>query len=634
MSQAGARSKRVRGAHLAGDPQGDALPLALRGTTSTGEAALRRKTAHGFLPGTATHHATHTRTVHETDVDVAYMVRLRDLYFKNAALQAARRMIHSHVLSGGLRLCRNGEDVPMTDEFTAHLNEHYLPFAHDCIDSIILYGLVVVGFDTPTRYGRVIAPPPIDDPYGVDGAQSRYGPGSAGAAERTQFGISVPKFQDTELDSLRRSNGDATDALNDHERVLVKEAVVKDGSREVDSAVPTGSTRDGKSTRSRKHIASRDVVPVVPKLGTYSLKFSHTGHTGYNFAYRVYNSLHGQEEDPDALVMVSSAPDERGRVNSQISSVFEIGTTIDMLTQLALQCETVRTQATMVTQRKETVNAAAVTGADMYFDSFGEQQVRKEREEMNMEATRQLQQMQQLTKLLNDVGTRIPNQVPGAGMSGGQGNHAQLMAQLDQRLYALPYGQELVNPQLPEARNDLDKLIRICTEFMCSAVGVPSSLIFETSHSSHDQSNNQVNLMNSTVSELRTQVDKTLTAAFDTIYGSVSANGRTELKTATRLVSVNAEITDAFEKGLMGWEEASPLIMESFGLSQPQIAVALKRRAQEQARQRQVEEDDKRRAEEDHKQSIKRGDAEIAKIRKEAANVGTSQDAGGSSASA
>ena len=100
----------------------------------------RRERAFGFVPSTAIHRASHSRTVSETPVDAEYMRRLKLLYFRNPALQAARRMIHSQVLSNGLRLVRDGKPVKTTPHFQRHLDTHYLRFAHQCVDSIILYG--------------------------------------------------------------------------------------------------------------------------------------------------------------------------------------------------------------------------------------------------------------------------------------------------------------------------------------------------------------------------------------------------------------------------------------------------------------------------------------------------------------
>ena len=45
-------------------------------------------------------------------------------------------MIHSQVLSNGLRLVRDGKPVKTTPQFQRHLDTHYLRFAHQAIDSV------------------------------------------------------------------------------------------------------------------------------------------------------------------------------------------------------------------------------------------------------------------------------------------------------------------------------------------------------------------------------------------------------------------------------------------------------------------------------------------------------------------
>ena len=57
-----------------------------------------------------------------------------------ATITAARASLHGQLLNGGLALRRDGEDVELTPEFEAHLQELWIPSAADVIDSLLKWG--------------------------------------------------------------------------------------------------------------------------------------------------------------------------------------------------------------------------------------------------------------------------------------------------------------------------------------------------------------------------------------------------------------------------------------------------------------------------------------------------------------
>lgn len=70
--------------------------------------------------------------------------RLENLYNHSASCQAARVILHSQLMSGGLQFTRMGKRVRMTNEFTTHIQKFWEPFATNIIDSFLKWGLCPV----------------------------------------------------------------------------------------------------------------------------------------------------------------------------------------------------------------------------------------------------------------------------------------------------------------------------------------------------------------------------------------------------------------------------------------------------------------------------------------------------------
>ncbi|MAD25917.1 MAG: hypothetical protein CMO44_17280 [Verrucomicrobiales bacterium] len=72
---------------------------------------------------------------------------LRSLYFNNTFVFICRNLIHSKIFENGLCLrssqAKNCKNNPLTDQL---MNNHWLPFARDIIDSIVCIGLVAIRY--------------------------------------------------------------------------------------------------------------------------------------------------------------------------------------------------------------------------------------------------------------------------------------------------------------------------------------------------------------------------------------------------------------------------------------------------------------------------------------------------------
>lgn len=93
-------------------------------------------------PGVAGH--TFFSSTQHVEIPLTQMQAMQHVFQGTPTLQAARNVLHSRVLGQGLALQRAGVSVDMQPAFRRHVNEHWLPFANACLDSILMFGFVVV----------------------------------------------------------------------------------------------------------------------------------------------------------------------------------------------------------------------------------------------------------------------------------------------------------------------------------------------------------------------------------------------------------------------------------------------------------------------------------------------------------
>jgi len=72
---------------------------------------------------------------------------LEQLFNTHPAIQAARTILHGQLLSGGIVLKRDGEPVVLKPAFKNHLDEVWVPFAQQVIDSFLKFGYAVISYE-------------------------------------------------------------------------------------------------------------------------------------------------------------------------------------------------------------------------------------------------------------------------------------------------------------------------------------------------------------------------------------------------------------------------------------------------------------------------------------------------------
>lgn len=232
------------------------------------------------------------------------------MYVSHPAVQAARTVLHSQLLSGGVQLVRDGEPLKqvkfgekdeagkakkgVTRDFQQHLEEFWLPFAKDVVDCFLKWGLAPV----------IVEAVPDD--------------------EHTRA-----------MDALKRELG-----------------------------APTGGKR--------KAIDKPTIiVPHVPMMGTYDIAWAPAGRYGYTREYFLYNNAPGHvtKVDPTAMIHIRQHPDGVGNVNSPLATVYEQGSFVAGLVEMAFTAELSRSAPSIVTQVRKPEKGADLTAGALFFDS-------------------------------------------------------------------------------------------------------------------------------------------------------------------------------------------------------------------------------------------------------------------------
>jgi len=160
------------------------------------------------------------------------------------------------------------------------------------------------------------------------------------------------------------------------------------------------------------------------------------------------------------------------------------------------------------------------------------------------------------------------------------------------KLFTLPKEHELApNTNKPEPRGDLEALMRLSIEQVAAAMGVPASLVFEGRYAG--KSSQQLQLLNSTVSQMAKSINDVLTKTYVALYPDErtglsgereeKSDGNVELKLRTAPLAASEELVALFNAQLIDSEVAVPAAMHALGSTNEEIEAALERiRAKEE----------------------------------------------------
>jgi len=348
---------------------------AIKSVRQSGQRKEARHNGKSLLAPTL---GVHTSDLGEHRLNITQIYALEAMYQTHPAVQAARSVLHSQLLQGGVQLMRNGEVAKpvkfgetnadgsrkegITQDWQRHLEEHWLPFAKEVIDCFIKWGMCPVVLEE------------MPDP-------------------------SV--YQDA-VEKLKREVG------------MV----------------------DAKRKASRKRDKPNILVPHVPMLGTYDIAFALTGRYGYTREYFVYNNAPGHvtRVDETATVHIRQHPDSAGNVNSPLATVYEQGSFVAGLVEMAFTAELARSQPAYVTQIRKPDKQQDLTAGGLFFDAESRQQQQGTESEESQLAARALELQSQLARAINQAQHRGD----GAGSSSARPTFGA--PEVPPKLFTLPKG--------------------------------------------------------------------------------------------------------------------------------------------------------------------------------------------------
>ena len=330
--------------------------------------------------------------------------------------------------------------------------------------------------------------------------------------------------------------------------------------------------------------------PYVAQAGSYRLAFKLDGDHNMCRSYRVYREHEGANiRDDSAIVYLNSEPDLHGRIVSPVASVFRTSHFIDEMMTLAGVAERSRARPPYVTQqRPKTVNSGPVPTDMYYVDSESQSVAQDLRDRDHIQHIESLQMSLAISNRLNEMRMKTGNTAQSFGTT-------QPSTNVEERAsIALPENQELARTDIAQCRSDLVELWRLAIDQMCTAMGVPSSLLFEARRTG--QSDSQMALLNATIQQLGRKVDTVLTNTYNDIYavdGLAYDNAKTtgvttqrindsdddelQLVTTTSPLSSSSEVLALYSGGLADYEAAAPLALHTVGISASAIEAMMKR---------------------------------------------------------
>lgn len=223
--------------------------------------------------------------------------------------------------------------------------------------------------------------------------------------------------------------------------------------------------------------------PLIPHVIPYSkyqlgIDYSPTDEYQYTPIYNVYPqgqmmNTSGTIIDENAKVFIFRPPTTEGHTTSDIAACAQFIGFIQNLIECAGVAESLRSRPAVVTQRMKKPDAPGVQSSDMFYDLESREIHEQQENSENVQATMALKMQAAYAQMLNRSG-----HAHGQARLGVQ--RTQPTPEVASRIFALPIDQAVAPVQTAESRNDLVSLISANNEMICSAMGVPASLVFES----------------------------------------------------------------------------------------------------------------------------------------------------------
>ena len=306
---------------------------------------------------------------------------------------------------------------------------------------------------------------------------------------------------------------------------------------------------------------SNNLIPIVPPTDTYDVAYVMGGRVGYKRRYLCYSNAPNEtvRVDEEVRIYVREHPDAGGNVNSPMAQIFDLGSFVAALTELAMTAEITLARPRIWTQMRKKTDGNHLNPGELFFDQESRAVQASEDHDENAKQVDALAMQQAMCKIINRLQTRTdqgpsghqPHSFSGGGVATGKHSHVPQKSHL--AIFSLPKEQEIAPSagRLPQARGDLEGLSRLAIEQFGAAFGVPSDLLFQGKFAS--KSTAQLSLLNTTVSQLAKAVNQVLTIAYRDLYGEEESEQPTSLSLLTAPLAASKKWSNSFKQGWRRW---------------------------------------------------------------------------------
>jgi len=202
--------------------------------------------------------------------------------------------------------------------------------------------------------------------------------------------------------------------------------------------------------RGRSDVVAKRLIPKVPVLGTYEVAYEHIGRFGYTRQFKVYAQVPGQatQEDEQAVVHIRQEPDGVGNLNSPMASVYELGSFVHSITELAMVAEISRATPQIITQLRPPMKTQGLDPGALFFDSDSRNVASGQDSEESQSAARALETQAHLCKIINSLQTTARD----PGQSGSSSaTHSYSPPDIQPKLFTIPKGTASLGIEPPHA---------------------------------------------------------------------------------------------------------------------------------------------------------------------------------------
>lgn len=336
-------------------------------------------------------------------LNVAQIYEIERLYNTHPAVQAARTVLQAQLFSGGVALFRDGKVQTVKKTSGAAKAQRIGDGSSSSVSSA-----------QPTR-----APSEAGDDSNAGGIQEAF---------HRHLSTHWLAFAKDVCDSF----------LKWGYVVVVFDLESEDPSKR---AARLAKAEEGISAPSRKRsepLVVKRLIPKVPTLGTYEVGYDHVGRFGYTRSFKVYAQIPGQsmQEDEQAIVFMRQNPDNVGNVNSPLAAVYELGSFVHSITELAMVAEVSRATPQIVTQLRPPQKNQGLDPGALFFDSESRNVQAGQDTEESQTAAHALEMQAQLCRIINNLQTTHHE----PGQSSSSASHSFHPHDIQPKLFTIPKG--------------------------------------------------------------------------------------------------------------------------------------------------------------------------------------------------